>query len=63
MSYLNHSNYSVITIDGNGNSTLNENLNSNPYDEKLMNGLIYFGVSLHRPKRKMRQSKTYVYIL
>lgn len=43
---MNHSNYSVITIDGNGNSTLNENLNSNPYDEKLMNGLIYFGVSL-----------------
>ena len=46
MSYLNHSNYSVITIDGNGNGTLIENLNSNPYDEKLMNGLIYFGVSL-----------------
>ena len=48
MSYLNHSNYSVITIDGNNtnNGTLIEDLNSNPYDEKLMNGLVYFGVSL-----------------
>jgi hypothetical protein len=46
MSYLNHSNYSVITLDGNGNSTLIEDLNSNPYDENLMNGLVYFGVSL-----------------
>ena len=48
MSYLNNSNYSVITIDGNNtnNGTLIEDLNSNPYDEKLMNGLVYFGVSL-----------------
>jgi hypothetical protein len=48
MSYLNHSNYSVITLDGNGNGngTLIEDLNSNPYDENLMNGLVYFGVSL-----------------
>jgi hypothetical protein len=45
MSYLNHSNYSVIEIDGNtNNGTLIED--SNSYDEKLMNGLVYFGVSL-----------------
>ena len=45
MSYSNHSNYSVISIDGNtNNGTLIED--SNSYDEKLMNGLVYFGVSL-----------------
>ena len=51
MSYLNSNysaNYSVISIDGNNtnNGTLIEDSNSNPYDENLMNGLIYFGVSL-----------------
>ena len=47
MNYFNHSaNYSTITIDGTSNSTLIEDLNSNSYDENLMNGLIYFGVSL-----------------
>lgn len=47
MSYLN-SNYSVISIDGSNtnNGTLVEDSISNPYDENLMNGLIYFGVSL-----------------
>lgn len=46
MNYYNHSNYSTITIDGTSNSTLIEDLNSNSYDENLMNGLIYLGVSL-----------------
>lgn len=46
MSYFNHSNSSIITLDGNGNSTLIEDSTSNPYDENVMNGLIYFLVSL-----------------
>ncbi len=49
MNYFNHSaNYSIITMDGNNtnNGTLIEDSNSNLYDENLMNGLIYFGVSL-----------------
>lgn len=48
MSYFNNnnSNYSIITLEPNVNGTLIEDSNSNPYDEKLMNGLIYFGVSL-----------------
>ena len=41
-------NNSIITIDANlnGTGTHFEESNSNSYDEKLMNGLIYFGVSL-----------------
>lgn len=46
MSYLNHSNYSVITVDGNGNGTLIEDLTTSPYDENIMMGLAYFFVSL-----------------
>jgi hypothetical protein len=46
MGYFNHSNYSIITAEPNVNGTLIEGSNTNPYDEKLMNGLMYFGVSL-----------------
>ena len=46
MSYFNHSNYSIITLDGNNNGTLIEDSNANPYDENVMNGLVYFLVSL-----------------
>jgi len=47
MSYLNHSNYSVVTIDGNiNNGTLIEDSNSNPYNERVIIVLMYFGVSL-----------------
>jgi hypothetical protein len=33
-------------MDGNINSTLIEDLNSNPYNERVITVLIYFGVSL-----------------
>lgn len=44
MNYSN-SNYSIITIDSNSNSSHIEESNLNLYDDKLIMGLIYFGVS------------------
>lgn len=36
----------TITLNSNTNNTLIENASSYPYDDKLIMGLIYFGVSL-----------------
>lgn len=44
MNYSN-SNYSIIMIDSNSNSSHIEESNLNLYDDKLMMGLMYFGVS------------------
>ncbi len=45
---MNHSgfNYSIITVDGNTNGSQFDDSNSSPYDENIIIGLIYFGVSL-----------------
>ena len=39
-------NASIIMIDGYSNGTRFEDSNSNPYDENVIIGLIYFGISL-----------------
>jgi len=39
-------NYSVIILESNSNGTHFEELSSNPYNENIIIGLIYFGVSL-----------------
>lgn len=39
-------NSSIIMVDGNLNGTRFEDSNSNPYNESVIIGLIYFGVSL-----------------
>lgn len=45
---MNHSgfNYSIIIVDGNTNGSRFDDSNSSPYDENIIIGLIYFGVSL-----------------
>jgi hypothetical protein len=40
------SNYSIITIDGNINTTLIQDSITNPYNERVIIIFIYFGISL-----------------
>ena len=40
------SNYSIITVDGNTNGTLIDDVNSSPYNERVIIVLAYFALSL-----------------
>lgn len=44
---MNYSNYSIITVDGNTNGTLIEDLTTtSPYNERVIIVLMYFALSL-----------------